>query len=120
MPYAHPVLGIEFPDLLARLASEKGLSLRSVALRAGMDPSYLNRVRHRERPLPIDRVDLLADALGLSGDERVAFVEQAHLDIVPDFVRRMIQALREELHLCRGEKADLEQRLLRKVARPVR
>lgn len=111
------MLGIEFPDLLARLATERGLSLRAVALRAGMDPSYLNRVRHRERPLPIDRVEHLADALGLGGDERLAFIEQAHLDIVPDFIRRMIKALREELHLCRGEKADLETRLLRKAAR---
>ena len=109
------MLGSQFPDLIARLASERGLSLRAVALRAGMDPSYLNRVRHRERPLPIDRVERLADALELAGDERTAFIEQAHLDIVPDFVRRLIEALREELHLCRGQKADLEQRLLRRA-----
>lgn len=109
------MLGTQFPDLIARLASERGLSLRAVALRAGMDPSYLNRVRHRERPLPIDRVERLADALGLSGDERTAFIEQAHLDIVPDFVRKLIETLRAELHLCRGQKIELEQRLLRRA-----
>ena len=110
-----PAIG--FPDLLARLASDRGLSLRAVALRAGMDPSYLNRVRHRERPLPIDRVEKLADALGLVSDERLAFIEQAHLDIVPEYIRSLITTLRDELHLCRGQKAELEMRLLRKAAR---
>jgi transcriptional regulator with XRE-family HTH domain len=109
------MLSIEFPDLLAQLASERGLSLRALAMRAGMDPSYLNRVRHRERPLPIDRVEHLANALGLGGDERQSFIEQAHLTIVPEFVRSMIIALREELHLCREQKTALEQRILRRA-----
>ena len=106
---------MDFPDLLARMAVERGLSLRCVAQRAGMDPSYLNRVRHGSRPMPADRIHPVADALGLDGDERAAFVEQAHLSVVPEFVLAMISGLRENLTCCQAEKAELEERLRQTV-----
>lgn len=102
---------MDFPDLLARIVSDRGLSLRSVALRAGLDPSFLNRVRHGHRALPLERVEQLADALGIAGDERIAFIEQAHLASVPDFVVNLVDVLRDDLRDCRAQNRDLEQRL---------
>ncbi len=102
---------MNFTDLLARTAGERGLSLRIVALRAGMDPSYLNRVRHGHRTMPADRIESLANALGISGDERVAFIEQAHLAIVPDFVMNLVELLRDDIRACRAMNQDLMRRL---------
>lgn len=100
-------MSTDFRELLARTAVARGLSLRALALRAGMDPSFLNRVRHGERPLPVDRIDHLAAALGLEGRERETFIEQAHLSMVPDYIRRLVDELRHELHCCRQELAAL-------------
>ncbi len=102
---------MEFTDLLARIVTDRGLSLRAVALRAGLDPSFLNRVRHGHRTLPRERIEPLADALGVSGDERKAFIEQAHLASVPDFIVNLVDVLRDELRVCRAQTQDLEQRL---------
>ena len=102
---------MDINDLIARIANERGLSLRAVALRAGMDPSYLNRVRHGHRRLPVDRIEALADALGIGGDERTAFIEQAHLSAVPDFVANLIEVLRDDLRNCRAYNSSLEARL---------
>ena len=76
-----------------------------------MEITAINRVSYGHRRRPVDRIEDLADAFGISGDERFAFIEQAHLAVVADFVMNLISVLRDDLRYCRAQKDLLGVRL---------
>ncbi len=58
-----------------------GLSQNRLARRAGLDPAYVHRMESGGAPIPViprrPVVDVLAEQLGLTGDERDRFVAAA-------------------------------------------
>lgn len=56
-------------ERLRRFRTERGLTLESVARRAGMDVSTLSRLESGKRRLALDHVPLLAAALGVTTDD---------------------------------------------------
>ena len=51
---------------LRHLRFERQLSVRALAVRAGLSPSMLSRLEHGRRRLTLEHVDGLASALGLA------------------------------------------------------
>jgi transcriptional regulator with XRE-family HTH domain len=70
-----------FADLLARFRAARGISQNALALRVGVDASYLNRVERAERDAPKrEIVERLARALDLSNaDADRLLVAAGHL-----------------------------------------
>ena len=69
------------------------LSIRRVAKKAGLDHVFLSRVLKGEKRLPLRRVESLANALGLEGEERRRFLLTAHLDRASPLVRKYVAEL---------------------------
>lgn len=84
-------------QILARYAS-----LRAFVRAAEADRSedtavaYLSKVLNGRKPPPLERVDAWADALRLTGAERVAFIEDAHLVHATPLVQELVDRLRTE------------------------
>jgi transcriptional regulator with XRE-family HTH domain len=57
-----------FGEVLAELLHERGLSLRELSRRLGMDATYLSRVRRGHKRVPVDLPRRVAVALGLPED----------------------------------------------------
>jgi predicted ATPase/class 3 adenylate cyclase/Tfp pilus assembly protein PilF len=67
-----------FGDLLRQLRKDVGLTGAELAERAGLSPRGLNDLERGARTTPRrETAQLLADALGLAGDERVTFLAAA-------------------------------------------
>jgi transcriptional regulator with XRE-family HTH domain len=73
------------------------LSQRSFAKKAGISGGYPAHFVSGERPPPIDKLDAMADALELEGEEREQFIESAHLAHATEEVRALVGRLRAEL-----------------------
>lgn len=86
----------DFASYLRERIRTQGLSLRATAARASMDPAYLSRVVTRVKRLPVERIEPLADALGLQGEERADFVRRAHLSLASPALRSLIAELEAE------------------------
>ncbi len=86
----------DFASYLRERIRAGGLSLRATAARASMDPAYLSRVVTRVKRLPVERIEPLADALGLHGAERADFVRRAHLSLASPALRALIAELETE------------------------
>jgi transcriptional regulator with XRE-family HTH domain len=60
---------VPFGEMLAKLRMEKGLSLRQLAAKVGMDFTVLSKIEHGDRPPPeLHQIFALADALGVEGE----------------------------------------------------
>lgn len=51
---------------IARLRRERGLSQEQLALRAGLDRSYMGRVERGEQSVSLDKIFAVADVLGVA------------------------------------------------------
>ena len=97
----------DFASYLRERIRARGLSLRATAARAGMDPAYLSRVVTRVKRLPVERIETLADALDLHGDDRADFIRRAHLSLASPALRAVIAELEAEVERLRKDIADL-------------
>jgi transcriptional regulator with XRE-family HTH domain len=71
-----------FGEALPGLLLERGLSLRELSRRLGMDATYLSRVRRGQKRLPVDLPKRVAVALGLPEGYFPETREAAILDAV--------------------------------------
>lgn len=62
-------MGKHKPHKIRTLAREKGLKLAEVALRSGMNPTYLSRIISGEITPTVATARRIAEALGVSIDE---------------------------------------------------
>jgi transcriptional regulator with XRE-family HTH domain len=68
-------------DLLRRLRTEKGHSLRGAAQDLGVDPSYLSKVERGQKPLPSTLRSRVSDYYGADPDELSAAEGSVPTDI---------------------------------------
>jgi transcriptional regulator with XRE-family HTH domain len=86
-------MSLQFLSQLNALIAAKDMKLKEFASRISLDPSYLSKVLKGEKPLPEDRIVPMADALGLKGDKRTRFLDEAHLTISPSYIRKRLNEL---------------------------
>jgi len=73
----------------ARLAEDKTFSLRQIALRIGVEPSYLSKVERGETPPPSEaKIVLLARELGQDPDLLLALAGKVSSDLQAVIRRR--------------------------------
>jgi transcriptional regulator with XRE-family HTH domain len=82
-----------FGEALPSLLLERGLSLRELSRRLGMDATYLSRVRRGRKRLPTDLPKRVAVALGLPED----YFPETREAVISDAVRRDPE-LRERMY----------------------
>jgi hypothetical protein len=85
----------EFGVLLETLLKERGLSARKFATIAKVSKSPIHLLLTGAKPVPAKRIDAWADALGLEGETRDRFVEEAWLTHCPDFIVKRYRAMKE-------------------------
>lgn len=87
--FNHDDVNLETRKLIRRARLQLGLSLRQVCIRMGMQKQQLADIEKGTRPLPPERVPLIAKALKL---EKEALIEAAVLDFRRKFERRTMSA----------------------------
>lgn len=96
-----------FGDMLARLLDEAGLSQRDFAKKCGISGGYPAHFISNIRPPTLQKVDEMADALGLEGDRRAEFLEAAYLAHAPEEIRRLLEKVQSQASEYRHELDDL-------------
>ena len=86
---------LDFPDLLRSHLTAKGLSQRDFAARAGLNKGFLHGLLVGSKVPPMDRIQAMADALGLSAKEREEFELVAGLEHSPEPVARFVSRVLE-------------------------
>ena len=84
---------LTFGEALQAILLERGLSLRELSRRLGVDATYMSRVRRRQKRLPADLPMKVAIALGLPKDYFLETRETLILEAI-----RQDPALREEVY----------------------
>lgn len=114
-----------FTDTIKSLRLEKRLTLRDFCGRVGLDPSNWSKVERRINPPPSDVgvLERLADFFGLTGAEKLAFLDAAALqrrEIPPDVADNAIlqKALPAFFRAARGH--ELTESELRGLAEDIR
>jgi len=69
-----------FVEQAVQRCSKHGVSLRAVALTAGLSPSMFSQMRTGEIGVPLERVENIAQGLGLSEAERATFLNLVRSD----------------------------------------
>lgn len=82
-----------FASLLARHLARLGWSQRDLAQRLGLRQPAVAQWSNGRRPVPEERVEALADILGLTGSTRGEFVLAALLTGAPATLHPMVEAL---------------------------
>lgn len=98
---------MSFPESLKFFMERAKLSQRVFAEKAGISGGYPAHFLTGKRPPPLDRLTQMADALGLTGQDRQAFTQAAHLAHAPGEVRALVNSLRLDLAKSRQETTDL-------------
>jgi hypothetical protein len=86
-----------FGPYLALLVARSGAGLRAFGRAADVNYGVLYRVVHKGLRPPIGRIEQMADALRLVGDEREAFLDAAYLEHTPERIRQALLVARAEL-----------------------
>ena len=87
----------DFGTLLAKAIKDAGLSANQFAGLVAFDqPSLVKTIKGTRKP-PAELIEPWADALGLRGADRQAFVEAGHLTHASEQVRALVDRLRAEL-----------------------
>jgi transcriptional regulator with XRE-family HTH domain len=73
-----------FRDALPGLLLERGISLRELGRRIGIDATYISRVRRGQKRLPVDLPKKVAVALGLPPD----YFPETRESLILDAMRR--------------------------------
>lgn len=92
--------------LVAAVATAK-LSTRQFAIRVGVDQANLQAIIAGRRKPKLDTLEPWADALGLAGPDRAAFLEAGWLALSPPQVASLVADLRAQVRdrARRGQKA---------------
>jgi transcriptional regulator with XRE-family HTH domain len=97
---------VEFHDLFAAAIQASGLSQTEIARRAGDNQSHLNAALRGKRAPPLHRVTAWADALGLNGLDRGAFLLAALRAQVPETQRKAFDAITHRFPVSTGFLAE--------------
>ena len=92
-----------FGDLLRKLLTRKGMSQMDLARDLGTTSSVISQTTTGSRLPPLDRIDLWADAMRLTEDEREEFALSAALAHCPEPIQREMARL--QATITRLEKA---------------
>lgn len=100
-------------ELLNDLAEGSRMTNVEIAEKAGLSTPWLMHGWITGKTLPPldDRLDALADALGLKGDERILFFNEASLAHAPYDIQETYRAMRAERASLRRRVASLEAQL---------
>jgi len=85
-----------FGDILAEKIKAKGWTVREFARRSSSNDALVSRVIRAKRSPPLARLDAWAAALGLSGADRIEFIERGRLAVCPPEIVTLIAQLRIE------------------------
>ncbi len=88
-------MAADFLKQLNALVDQSGLKHKEIAAKVLLDQSYLTKILKGQKPLPGDRIEAFADALGLTGQARKRFLDEAHLAVAPDFLRQRLSDLQK-------------------------
>lgn len=109
---------LNFGDFIAQKREEKKISLREMAKNLDVTPPYLSDVeKDRRNPLSLKRMELLANILLLSEDEKITMLDLAgkkRHEVAPDLPEYIMDrdyvsaALRTARDLDAGEEEWLE------------
>ena len=105
-----------YGEMLKSLIAQKGYGLREFAQRVGYAHSNISAIMAGRRPPPLDRIERWADALGLDGQERQEFLEEAYLAHAPQQVRHIVDRMRVEIDSLEAMQIDQMGRITRLVA----
>jgi transcriptional regulator with XRE-family HTH domain len=92
-----------FPEALSELLQERGISLRELGRRLGLDPTYLSRIQRGKKRVPSDLPERVAAALELPAD----YFPESRERIILDAIRREPQ-LRELVYATISAQAPPE------------
>lgn len=98
---------LTFPQMLRAFMERENLSQRDFAVKSGISGGYPAHFLAGKRPPPLDCLTQMADALNLTGQDRQAFTQAAHLAHAPGEVRALVNSLRMESAKSRQETTDL-------------
>lgn len=105
--YAAERVSSAFADFLRQRILARYPSLRAFVRAAEPQRSedaavaYLSKVLKGRKPPPLERVGAWADALALTGHERAAFIEDAHVAHASPVVQTLVERLRDECETAR-------------------
>lgn len=98
-----------FGEMLYGLLQRRGLGLSEFGALVDYPKQLISNVSNGHRPVPLERLDLWADELGLEGLEREVFLDYGALTHAPDRLKALVASLEETYgsplrHLLREEK----------------
>lgn len=86
-----------FSTVLVAAVTSAKLSLRQFASRVGVDQANLQAIIAGRRKPKLDALEPWADALGLAGPDRAAFLEAGWLALSPPQVATLVADLRAQV-----------------------
>jgi hypothetical protein len=93
-----------------------GLTDLELAFRLGYTTnSPVSAVKRGERNIAAERVSQWADALKVEGEPRKEFIELAHLELAPDWLKLQYRDLKKTIENLEKEQANLRD-LIRQMA----
>ena len=93
---------------LARLRKAKGLSQRDLATKTGLTQRMINHYEHNPRSLPVDRLKLLASALGAKVSDFFNENESAQVDSLDV---RWVKKIQELQNLSDADRKEINQHI---------
>ena len=93
---------------LARLRKAKGLSQRDLASKTGLTQRMINHYEHNPRSLPVDRLKLLASALGSQVSDFFNENESAQVDSLDV---RWVKKIQELQNLSDADRKEINQHI---------
>lgn len=96
-----------FSEILKKALLKSGLSQREFAKKCGISQGFPPLLLNGKRTPPLDKLEEIMRALGLTGQDRQAFTQAAHLAHAPGEVRALVNSLRLDLAKSRQETTDL-------------
>lgn len=76
----------------------QGITQSDIARNIGVSQATVSDYMIGDLKPPLRHLTTIADCLGLIGQERVTFIEEAHLCHAPDRLRDMVGDLRARIH----------------------
>jgi transcriptional regulator with XRE-family HTH domain len=106
--YAVSVIPLEsFSEMLKKALLKSGLSQREFAKKCGISQGFPPLLLNGKRTPPLDKLEEIMRAVGITDQDRQAFTQAAHLAHAPGEVRGLVNSLRLESAKSRQETSDL-------------
>ncbi len=97
-----------FGELLGKLLKERKLSQQTLAQHVGVSQATVSQVILGKTRPRLAKIRKWADGLGLQGQDREAFVQEAALCHAPPEVLELVDQLRRDLERCRKKNRSAE------------